>query len=164
MGSAGVYYAPQIVTTELVGATLMYFLLSFVSLAFVRLVRPLVRDVFYALDCSRLKGRKDVSRVLVYGSGLRYRAFRRELVRSAAANDRIIVGLLDDDILLRGQYIGGLRVFGTLLEAPDIINRLNADAVVVACEISDDWLKVVRKTLAPTGVKVTHFTFTEKEI
>ena len=85
-------------------------------------------------------------------------------MRSAAANDRIIVGLLDDDILLRGQYIGGLRVFGTLLEAPDIINRLNADAVVVACEISDDWLKVVRKTLAPTGVKVTHFTFTEKEI
>jgi len=164
VGSVGVYYAPQIEAKELVGATLLYCLLSFVALAFVRLVRQLVRDVFYSLDCSRLKGRKDVSRVLVYGSGLRYRAFRRELVRSAAANDRIIVGLLDDDLLLRGQYIGGIRVLGTLLEAPDIVNRVNADAVVVACEISDDWLKIVRETLAPTGVRVTHFNFTEKEI
>ena len=44
------------------------------------------------------------------------------------------------------------------------MNRVNADAVVVACEVSDDWIKVIRETLAPTGVKITHFNFTEKEI
>ena len=102
--------------------------------------------------------------MLVYGAGLRYRAYRREFVRKTTANDRIIVGLLDDDILLRGQYIGGIKVYGTLMEAPEIINRVNADAVVIACEISDSWLKIVRQTLEPTGVKITHFNFTEKEI
>jgi FlaA1/EpsC-like NDP-sugar epimerase len=75
-----------------------------------------------------------------------------------------VVGLLDDDILLRGQYIGGAKVLGTLMEAPEIVNRVNADAVVIACEVTDDWLKVIRETLAPTGVKITHFNFTEKEI
>ena len=50
------------------------------------------------------------------------------------------------------------------MEAPAIINELNADAVVVACEVSDQWLNVIRKTLAPTGVKITHFNFIEKEI
>lgn len=163
-GSIGVYYAPQIETPEIIGATLLYPLLCFVFLSTVRIFRPLVRGVFYTLDCSRLKARKDVSRVLVYGAGLRYRSFRRELVRRASANDRIVVGLLDDDILLRGQYIGGAKVLGTLMEAPEIVNRVNADAVVVACEVTDDWLKVIRETLEPTGVKITHFNFTEKEI
>ena len=163
-GSIGVYYAPQIETPEIIGATLLYPLLCFVFLSTVRIFRPLVRGVFYTLDCSRLKARKDVSRILVYGAGLRYRSFRRELVRRTSANDRIVVGLLDDDILLRGQYIGGVKVLGTLMEAPEIVNRVNADAVVIACEVTDDWLKVIRETLAPTGVKITHFNFTEKEI
>ena len=168
-GSVGVCCAPNVIPddaapAEIAGATLVYFLVSFLLIAAARLARPVVRDVFYSLDCSRLKGRKDVSRVLVYGAGLRYRAYRRELVRTTSANDRMIVGLMDDDILLRGQYVGGIKVYGTLLEAPEIINRLNVDSVVVACEVTDAWLKVVKETLGPTGVKVTHFKFEEKEI
>ena len=168
-GGVGVCCAPNVVPddvapAEVAGATLVYFLVSFLLIAAARLARPVVRDVFYSLDCSRLKGRKDVSRVLVYGAGLRYRAYRRELVRTTSANDRMIVGLMDDDILLRGQYVGGIKVYGTLLEAPEIINRLNVDSVVVACEVTDSWLKVVKETLGPTGVKVTYFKFEEKEI
>ena len=168
-GGVGVCCAPNVVPddvapAEVAGATLVYFLVSFLLLSAARLARPVVRDVFYSLDCSRLKGRKDVSRVLVYGAGLRYRAYRRELVRTTSANDRMIVGLMDDDILLRGQYVGGIKVYGTLLEAPEIINRLNVDSVVVACEVTDAWLKVVKETLGPTGVKVTYFKFEEKEI
>lgn len=169
VGGVGVYYAMDlgpdgIHMADMIAATLLYFLLSFVLIASARLARPLVRDTFYAIDCARLKDRKDVSRVLVYGAGLRYRTYRRELVRNTTANDRIIVGILDDDILLRGQYIGGIKVCGTLMEAPEIINQLNVDAVVIACETTDTWLKVVRETLAPTGVRITHFTFSEKEI
>ena len=168
-GSVGVCCAPNVIPddvaqAEIAGATLVYFLVSFLLLAAARLARPVVRDVFYSLDCSRLKGRKDVSRVLVYGAGLRYRAYRRELVRTTSANDRMIVGLMDDDILLRGQYVGGIRVYGTLLEAPEIINRLNVDSVVIACDVTESWLKVVKETLGPTGVRVTHFKFEEKEI
>ena len=169
VGGVGVYYAlsafpGEVQMADMVAATLLYFLLSFVLIASARLARPLVRDTFYAIDCARLKDRKDVSRILVYGAGLRYRTYRRELVRKTTANDRIIVGILDDDILLRGQYIGGIKICGTLMEAPEIINRLNVDSVVIACEITDAWLRVVRETLAPTGVKITHFTFSEKEI
>ena len=164
-GAVGIYYAPRVETEGwLKATTLAYFAASFIALVLVRMARPVVRDLFYALDCSRLKGRKDVSRILVYGSGLRYRAFRRELVRTTAANDRMIVGLIDDDLLLRGHYIGGLKVLGTINQAPEIINAVNADAVVIACDISDGWLRVVKQILAPTGVRVTHFGFQEKEV
>ena len=144
--------------------SVFYGLASFMALAGIRVLRPAIRDLFYAFDCSRLKSRKDVSRILVYGGGLRYRSFRRELVRTTSANSRMIVGIIDDDYLLRGHYIGGIQVMGTLQEAPEIINRVNADAVVIACAIDDKWLKVVRQTLEPTGVKLTRFQLGETEL
>ena len=159
-----IYYWPSMPTSRLKAMTLAYAAVSFVTLASVRVLRGVVRDLFYAMDCTRLRNRKDVSRVLVYGAGLRYRTFRRELVRSASSNDRIIVGIIDDNLCLRGRYIGGIQVHGTINQAPEIINRLNADAVVVACEVSDEWLRVVRRILEPTGVKVTVFSFSEREI
>ena len=163
-GAVAYFVVPVATPRSVVGVSVIYAFLTFVALSAVRLFRPFVRDFFYAMDCARLKGRKDVSRVLVYGGGLRYRSFRRELVRSTAANERMIVGIIDDDILLRGHYIGGLRVEGTLQESPEIINRLNVDTVVIACVVTDEWMKVVRKTLAPTGVKVTRFGFVEEPV
>lgn len=164
IGSVFIYYWPTFSIFQIKAMTLSYAFVSFATLFFLRMARGLVRDLFYAIDCSRLLGRKDVSRVLVYGAGLRYRAFRRELVRTTSANDRIIVGILDDDVLLKGKYIGGLQVCGTINDAPAVINRLNVDTVVIACEIEDRWLKVVKEILVPTGVKIRLFSMTESEI
>ena len=160
-GSVFIYYWPSTAVNNLNAMTVFFAVMSFVLLMGLRLVRGMVRDLFYALDCSRLRNRKDVSRVLVYGAGLRYRAFRRELVRTTAANDRMIVGILDDDVYLKGKSIGGIRIFGTINDAPEVVNAVNADAVVIACDVSDAWLAVVKKILAPTGVKITKFTLSE---
>ena len=164
LGSVVIYYFTPVEMPEIKAMTITFALVAFILLAFTRIVRQLVRDVFYAIDRKRLVGRKDVSRMLVYGTGLRYRAFRRELVRSTAASSRMIVGLLDDDLLLRGHYIGGCQVMGTLQDAPEVINATNADHVVIAFEPTPEWMKVVRDTLSPTGVKITLFSFSEKEI
>ena len=42
------------------------------------------------------------------------------------------VGLIDDDIFLRGRYIGGLRVLGTIDQAKKIINANKNDLVKIA--------------------------------
>ena len=163
-GSVFIYYWPSMEGPKLNAMTLSYAVVSFLALMTIRMFRGLVRDLFYALDCSRLRNRKDVSRILVYGAGLRYRAFRRELVRTTAANDRMIVGILDDDVYLKGKHIGGIRIFGTINDAPEVINAVNADAVVIACDVSDAWLAVVKKILVPTGVKITKFTLSETDV
>ena len=163
-GSVFIYYWPSTVPTRINTMTFAFAVISFSALLALRVFRGFVRDLFYALDCSRLKGRKDVSRILVYGAGLRYKSFRRELVRTTAANERMIVGLLDDDVYLKGKYIGGIRIYGTINDAPEVINVLNVDAVVIACVVSDEWLKVVKQILAPTGVKVTMFSFSEAPV
>ena len=50
------------------------------------------------------------------------------------------------------------------MEAPEIINEVNADAFVIACEVTPEWMKVVKKTLGPTGIKVTYFSFDESAV
>ena len=164
IGTLIIIYLPFLQVTDIKAMTSLYALLPFVLMTSLRMIRPVVRDLFYILDSRRLSGRKDVERILVYGTGLRYRAFLRELVRSAAANSRVIVGLLDDNILLRHHYIGGFQVKGTLEDAPEVINELNADSVVVAFEASPERLRAVCEALAPCGVKVSHFSFSEVQI
>jgi FlaA1/EpsC-like NDP-sugar epimerase len=142
----------------------MYPLLSFVALSLLRNLRMIVRDTFYDLDCSRLLKSGSATRVLVYGSGLRYRAFRRELVRTASENDRIIVGIVDDNILLRGQYIGDVKVCGSIGMIDSIIKETRADAVVIACELSPQRLAIVRQRLAAAGLPVSMFYLNEKKL
>ena len=163
-GSVFVYYWPSTTPVHLNVMTFAFAVCSFSALLLIRVFRGFFRDLFSALDCSRLRHRKDVSRILVYGAGLRYKSFRRELVRTTSANDRMIVGILDDDIFLKGKYIGGIRIYGTINDAPEVINELNVDAVVIACVVSDEWLRVVKDILAPTGVKVTRFSFAEMTV
>jgi len=161
LGSVVVYYWPSMVHVRVRTMTVSYALMSFVAIAGVRILRRAVRDLFYAIDCSRLRERRDVSRILVYGCGLRYQSFRRELVRTTSANDRMIVGILDDDVYIKGRYIGGMKILGTIQDAPSVIDAVNADHVVIACDITDEWLKVVLEVLKPTGVKVSKFSLSE---
>ena len=149
---------------NLLAFSLLFFALSSLALCGVRLVRPVLRDLFYALDGGRLADDPSASRVVVYGAGLRYAMFRRELVRSASRSRRVVVGLLDDDVLLRGLYIGGQRVHGTLAQAKAVLARLRADAVVIACVLSPERLARARRIFAEAGVRVSVWSWAEEEI
>ncbi len=161
LSSVAVYYYPGFNDDRLIQFSFCFAALTALFLAVGRLFRSFVRDIFFAVDCARLRDGQEVSRVLVYGAGLRYRSFRRELVRRAAACNRLIVGIIDDDLTLRGRYVGSVQVLGPLLQAPQIIRETKADTVVIACELADDWIRIVKETLEPTGVRVTLFTLNE---
>lgn len=150
--------------SHLIMTTMLFFALSTFALVGLRLVRPVMRDLFYHLDHSRLVDNAGTSRVVVYGAGLRYGMFRRELVRSTSRNSRVIVGLLDDDVALHGLYVGGMRVHGGLEEAPDVIRRLRADAVVIACVMPPDKLEQARRVFAEAGAKVSLWSCEERDM
>lgn len=154
----------QLPHTHLFMFSCLYAALAILGLIVTRVMRAVVRDFFYALDSGHLSDASGSVRTVVYGAGLRYRAFRRELVRSVGSdtNRRVIVGLLDDDVLLRGQYIGGIKIFGTLEQAPAILPRLKADLVVVACQMTPERREEVRRILAACDVQVVEWTFEEK--
>ena len=144
----------------------LYMALTILGLILTRVLRAVVRDFFYSLDSGHLADSEGSVRTVVYGAGLRYRAFRRELVRSVGddANRRVIVGLLDDDTLLRNQYIGGIKIYGTLEQAPTILPRLKADLVVVACKMTPERRADALRILSGCKVKVVEWTFDERPL
>ena len=129
--------------------------MSSLALAAVRMLRELVRDAFYAVDRVRIASSPDVSRILVYGGGIRFRAFRRELVRASGSSRRIIMGIVDDDFLIKNQFIGGTRIFGRASDAAAIIKELQIDTVVIACKLSPEKLARRAAFFKSLGVKVT---------
>lgn len=162
LGTVAIYYAPvEELHVHLKEMAIVYSVMTFVLFSAIRLFRGFVRDLFYQIDSVRLSSSPGVSRILVYGAGLRYRAFRRELVRKAASNKSVIVGLIDDDLILRGHYIGSVKICGTLMNAPEVIRKLKVDTVVIACELSDSRKRIALQTLADTGVTVKHFSLEE---
>ena len=142
----------------------IHFGLSLLLLLAVRSVRPFMRDYFYFVNARRLADDPAASRVLVFGAGLRYRAFRREMVRKFLQQKRIIVGLVDDDILLRGKIIGGIRVDGPHMDAKRIVAETRADSVVIACELEPERLRAVVESFKRCGVKVSYFGFLERDV
>lgn len=164
LASIATFYAPMSTPFKIKAFCISYLAVSFIGISAVRLLRTLVVDAFYTIDCSNLKNRKDVSRILVYGTGLRYRAFRRELVRSTYRNERIIAGLLDDDARLWGKYICRHKVLGGLDAAGEAINSANIDSVVIACQVTPSKLEEIKKVFSPFGVRLTNFTFNENEV
>ena len=163
VGSAGIilFHYPH---SGLMAYSALYFALSVLSVGGVRLLRPVLRDFFYALDRGRLADDPKTSRIVVYGAGLRYNMFRRELVRSSTRNTRVIVGILDDDLLLRGLHIGGQRVYGTLEQAKSVLKEVRADSVVIACVLTPERLAVAKKIFAEAGVKVSVWSCEEREV
>ena len=160
LGSVAVYYSPAY-NYQLKAMTVMYPVLSFVAISLLRISRSFIRDLFYCADSSRLERGKRASRILVYGSGLRYKAFRRELVRGSTVNDRFIVGLIDDDVFLDGRYIGGVKVFGPFSRVREVIEQTRADALVIACVLPEEKLKNVCQVLSSTGIKFSIFNLNE---
>ena len=139
----------------------VHFGLAMLFMVAVRSLRPFVRDLFCLVHIRKIADDPEVSRMLVFGAGLRYRAFRRELVRNILNEKRIIVGLVDDDILLRGKYIGGVRIDGPHMDAKRIVEETRADSVVIACDLAPERLNVVVEAFKACGVKVSRFGFSE---
>ena len=149
---------------RLVAFPVVHFGLSLILLLSVRTVRQIVRDGFYLVQAKRMADDVSFSRTLVFGVGLRYRSFRRELVRRIMTEKRVIVGLVDDDIFLRGKYIGGMKVDGPHMDAKRMVEATKADSVVIACELTPERLRAVVEAFKSCGLKVSRFTVAETEL
>jgi FlaA1/EpsC-like NDP-sugar epimerase len=135
-----------------------------VGFVFVRVLRQILRDLFFLVDVGKMNETKKAKRVLVYGSGLKYRAFSRELVRSFAHNTRYIVGIIDDDVYIKSLYIGSVKVLGAFEDIPRLIEEKKIDAIVIACNLPDQKMQALKEMLSGRNVELTMFSFNEVNI
>jgi UDP-GlcNAc:undecaprenyl-phosphate GlcNAc-1-phosphate transferase len=83
------------------------------------------RAIYSALDATRQGGAR---RVLIVGAGRSGRSLLRELRETPGER---VVGFVDDDPMLLGRRLNGVRVIGGLEQLGEILERTNPEAVLV---------------------------------
>lgn len=126
-----------------------------IPVAGVRLVRDSITGVLHALERRLLMDKEGISRCLIYGGGLRFRSFLRELTERSGMNDRAIVGIVDDDINLKGRIISGYTVLGRHSELEGLVRRWKVDVLIITCVMEQGKRdKLVAEAMA-LGLRVT---------
>ena len=136
---------------------LLYCLLLLALLPGVRLARVGLDDVFAWIEDLRLKDTKDSCRVLVYGGGNRFRSYLRNLTKKSGENKECVIGLVDEDINLRGTIGCGHTVLGTLSDLRAILHWKRPDRIVFCADPSPLARQIVLQLAAKSDIPVYEY-------
>ena len=134
---------------------LLFGALAVFPISAIRLWRDSVNGVVQILERNVLLDKPETKRLLAYGGGLRFRAYLRELSERSGMNDRVILGVIDDDINLVGRIIAGHRVIGGLDKLNGWMMGQRVDGVIITCLMDHERREHVARELAGLGLRVS---------
>ena len=113
----------------------LYLLLAQMLTVGPRLASETIRETVAIIERWTLLDRPETVRLLVCGGGERFRLFLREDRTHVGQNTRVVVGVLDDDINLRGRLVMGYSVLGTFDELPALVAAHRIGTVIITAEL-----------------------------
>ena len=147
---------------ELTRFSVLFATLAFIPVAGVRVWRDCIRGVMQILERRILLDKPEVLRFLAYGGGIRFRSYLRELTERPGMNDRVIMGIIDDDIPLKGRIIAGHRVLGGIDGIAEWVTKYRIDGIIITCLMKPEKEAQVVAALEKMGVRVSVWACDEK--
>ncbi len=129
--------------------------MSVLPIAGVRLWCDCVRVVMQIVERRILLEKPETMKILAYGGGLRFRSYLRELAERSGQNDRVIVGIIDDDLHLRGRTIAGHEVLGGFQDIGEWVVTHQINGLVITSLLPPERQAQVVKRMKELGVKVS---------
>jgi FlaA1/EpsC-like NDP-sugar epimerase len=129
--------------------------MSVFPLAGIRVWRDCMRVSMQILERRILLEKPKTMRVLVYGGGLRFRSYLRELAERAGRNDRVIIGIIDDDLHLKGRIIAGHKVLGGFKDIGEWVVGDRIEGLIITSLLTPERQAEVVKTMQELGVWVS---------
>ncbi|HOR98294.1 MAG TPA: hypothetical protein PLH01_04665 [Kiritimatiellia bacterium] len=129
--------------------------LAIFPIAGVRAWRECVRGVMQMLERRVLLENPSALRFLAYGGGLRFRAYLRELMERPGNHDRVIIGILDDEVNLKGRIIAGYPVLGDFETVRSYAADNSIKGVIITCLLPEAKLRWVTAELEAMGLVVS---------
>ena len=148
--------------TEVFRFALLFGALAVFPICAIRLWRDSVRGVVHILERKILLDKPETMRLLAYGGGLRFRAYLRELGERSGMNDRVILGVIDDDINLAGRIVAGHRVIGGLGNLKEWMAGQRVDGVIITCLMDPEKRKSLTRELVEMRLNVLIWDCEEK--
>ena len=133
-------------------------------IAGMRLWRDCVQGVMQILERRVLIEKPGTLRVFAYGGGVRFRSYLRELANQSGQNDRVILGVIDDDIQLKGRIIAGYAVLGDLDDLGNLVRKFRVDAVIITSLLEPAKQARIARQGEEMGVIVSVWMCDEKQL
>lgn len=136
---------PSIVMGQGAGNWLLWQVLVYIGCAVplvlgTRLLPRVIQDAVGLAGSRRHRADGSAHHVLLYGAGFSTSLYLmdRSFTPAGEQEGQKILGLLDDDPLLNGRYVGGYRVLGGIAHLPDLIAARRIDEIVLTTPLRPD--------------------------
>ncbi len=144
--------------------TVSMFVCAFFPIVGLRVMRECLTGILHSIECLVITDNADTDKILAMGGGAKFRLFLKELISQAGHNKKVIVGLLDDDINLRGRVISGYKVldgFDCILEH---VKKTRADRVIITCELPREKEQEIAAILKAEGIAISAWRCSEEKL
>lgn len=135
--------------------TLIWWLLAVFAVASIRLWREALLGSMQIMERHLLSEKAGVLRFLAYGGGVHFRSYLRERIARQSKQERVIVGIVDDDIHLKGRIISGYRVIGGEDVLPGMAEQLHVDGIIITCVMTPEKQQTFVRKMAAANVRVS---------
>jgi FlaA1/EpsC-like NDP-sugar epimerase len=139
--------------------------LSHPAIVALRISRRSVEELLAFFGCKSERG-PDAERVALYGAGARCQLFLNE--RAFRATNRFdvrkIVGLLDDESSLHGQWVYGYPVLGGGASLPQLIARHHFSGIIITAELAAEARENLYELAQRHHLHLTEWRFGEVEL
>lgn len=136
--------------------------LAIFPIVMIRLWRESACGVVHSLERKFLLDKPDVLRLLAYGGGSRFNSYIKELETRAGLNDRVILGIIDDDVNLRGRIVAGYRVIGGIDRLDNFMTQQRVDGVIITSLMDGEKQKDIVRELLAKDLRVSIWSCEEK--
>jgi UDP-GlcNAc:undecaprenyl-phosphate GlcNAc-1-phosphate transferase len=139
--------------------------LSHPAIVSVRLIYRFAEE-FVPLLIGRHAGKGSGERILLYGAGGRCQLFLKErnFLDSSSADEREIVGLIDDDPSLRLRRVYGYQVLGGQSDLPELVKKHDVRGIIITAILSLESEIAVRRFARAHRVRLSEWRFEEKNL
>jgi len=142
--------------------TVLFASVSVFPVCGIRIWRDSMQGLVQAIERRVLLDKPGTSRALAYGGGVRFRSFLREQAARTGANNRLVVGILDDDLNVKGRIICGYSVLGTIDDLEELAKSQHIDTLIITCLLDQaQQAEIVRRAEA-IGLRVSLWTVEER--
>lgn len=144
---------------------LIYFLLSSAFIVIERMFLRYIRTAFMKNLYLKNHHHESVPKAIVYGGGLRCRYYLTERFSTIEHDPIDVIGIIDDMPAMRGQYVYGHKVLGSIDDLDEIYKKKPfARLIISSKKISDAKKQIVKNFGEKYKINVTDIVFEEKQI
>jgi UDP-N-acetylmuramyl pentapeptide phosphotransferase/UDP-N-acetylglucosamine-1-phosphate transferase len=144
--------------------TVLFSTLTIIPVVGMRLLLDSVHGIMQMMERRILLDKPGTNRAFTYGGGLRFRGFLREMAARSGENNRVIMGVLDDDLNLKGRIIAGYTVLGGGADLDKLIREWKIDILVITCVLAPEKQKRIVKRAKDLGVRVSVWACEERTL